>query len=378
MGIGRKPKNIRHFNNKVVARLLLESKLSCREIQKKIGLTHAAVKDITERLSDMQLIKVSNDIPEKRNRGGQHVRYTINEKRACFVCINFQHARDSINICDITGNVLWREKLSDKKVDKNYFLEIIEKITKKLSELGIGRESVAVVSVSISGQIDQNSGKMIISFKIGDDFIIKDELKTVFPFAKIEIKNDTAYCCMSSILSNEFDYNNGSSIFLYVGYGISNVFVYNKQIITGANGFAGEIGANAIGGNKHLYDVLAPEHLIEVGKIELNDTSVTLEKIIENADCNSVLHDKFIEIAEKLGIVVRNLIDITGSSHVILSGAITKYPEFFFDRFNETIKDCVYSANVPYIIDFSENDEAIFGQIADSKLLALDWVMEQY
>ena len=378
MGIGRKPQNIRHFNNKVVARLLLENKLSCREIQKKIGLTHAAVRDITERLSEMRLIKVSNDIPEKRNRGGQHVRYTVNEKRAYFVCINFQHASDSVSICDLTGNVLWCEKLPDKRVDRKYFLEIIAKITNKLSELKIGVESVAVVSVSISGQIDQNSGKMIISFKIGDDFIIKDELSAVFSSAKIEIKNDTVYCCMSSILSEEFDYDKGASLFLYVGDGISNVFVYNKQIIGGPNGFSGEIGANDIGGGKHLYELLTPEYIIALGRKQLNNPSADLDNIIEQSEQNRVLHEKFVEIAENLGVIVRNLVDITGCSHVILSGVITKYPRFFYDVFTATVKNSVYSENIPYVIDFSKNDEAISGQIATSKLMALDWVMEQY
>ena len=378
MGIGRKPKNIRRFNNKVVARLLLENKLSCREIQKKIGLTHAAVRDITERLLEMELIEVSNDVPEKRNRGGQHIRYTVNAERAYFVCINFQYSFESINICDLTGKVIWNEKLSAKTVDKKYFGEIINRLKEKLSELEIPEKYISVISVSVSGQVDQNSGKMIISFKIGDDFVIKDELAAAFPLAKIEVRNDIVYCCIKSILSEEFDYDNGSSIFLYVGDGISNVFVYNKQIVTGVNGFAGEIGANAIEGGKHLYEVLHKEYLIESGKVELNDPSVTLDKIIEVADKNEVLRGQFIEIAENFGTVVRNLIDITGCSRLVISGAITKYPEFFYNKFIETIKDSVYSSNIPYSVGFSKSNEAVFGQIAKSKLLALDWVMEQY
>ena len=378
MGIGRKPKNIRHFNNKVVARILLENKLSCREIQKKIGLTHAAVRDITGRLLEMELIEVSNDVPEKRNRGGQHIRYTVNAKRAYFVCINFQYAYESINICDLTGKVIWSEKLSDKIVDKDYFRKIIKRLKEKLLELYIPEELISVISVSISGQVDQNSGKMIISFKIANDFVIKDELASAFPSAKIEVKNDIVYCCISSILSNEFDYDNGSSVFIYVGGGISNVFVYNKQIVTGANGFAGEIGANAIEGGRHLYEILSKEYLIESGKAELKDPLVTIDKIIEAADKNEVLRGKFIEIAENFGTVVRNLIDITGCSNLIISGVITKYPAFFYDKFIETVKDSVYSSNIPYSVRFSKHSIAIFGQIAGSKLMALDWVMEQY
>ena len=378
MSVGRKPQNIGHFNNKVVARLLLANTLSCIEISKRIGLTHSAASDIVDRLLNMQLIKVSDDIPEKRSRGRQHVRYEINVKRAYFVCISFQHACESVSICDLTGNVIWSEKLSDKTVDKKFFCEVTEKVKAKLSELGISNESVAVVSVAVSGQVDQYSGKMIISFKIGDDFVIKDELAAAFPSAKIDVKNDIVYCCLGSILSEEFDYGNGSSLFLYVGNGIANVFVYNKQIITGANGFSGEIGANYVGDGRRLYDVLSAEDLIKTGKDVLNDPSATLDRVIEKANEYPELRGKFEKVAEEFGIVVRNAIDITGCSHIIISGSINNYPKFFFEKFAQTLKDCVYSGSIEYKIDYSKNRESVFGQIAVSKLSALDWVMEQY
>ena len=378
MGIGRKPQNIRHFNNKVVARLLLENNLSCREIQKKIGLTHAAIRDITERLSKMNLIKVSNDVPQKRDRGGQHIRYTVDPERAYFVCINFQHACGSINIFDLKGKRVWGEKLSDKFVDKAYFCEIMLRLKSKLSELGIPEDLVGVISVSISGQINQFTGKMIISFRIGDDFVIKDELNKAFPHAKIDIKNDIVYCCMGSILSDEFDYESGASLFVYVGDGIANVFVYNKQIVTGASGFSGEIGANYIAPGKHLYDVLAKDYLINAGKKLLGDPSVTMDNVIKLSKDNPELQKEFRFVAEVLGKMIRNAIDITGCSHIVVSGLITAYPEIFYDKLTETLKDCVYSAGIDYRIDRSKNNEALFGQVAISKLLALDWVMEQY
>ena len=378
MSIGRKPQNIRHFNNKVVARLLLEDNLSCREIQKRIGLTHAAVRDITERLSEMRLIKVSNDVPQKRNRGGQHIRYTVNPERAYYVCINFQHACDSINIFDLKGKKVWGEKLPDKFVDKAYFCEIIRKLKTQLALLGIPEDKVGVISVSVSGQINQFTGKMIVSFKIGDDFVIKDELNVAFPDAKIDIKNDIIYCCLGSILSEEFDYKNGASLFLYGGDGIANVFVYNNQIVTGAGGFSGEIGANYIAPGKHLYDVFSKEYLINAGRKVLDDPSAKLEDIIRLSENNQKLREEFEFVAEVLGTMIRNAIDITGCSHIVMSGVISVYPEVFYEKLLKTIKDCVYSAGIDYKIDRSENSEALFGQVAISKLLALDWVMEQY
>ena len=378
MSIGRRPQNIRHFNNKVVARLLSEDSLSCREIQKKIGLTHAAVRDITERLSEMRLIKISSDVPGKRNRGGQHIRYTVDPERAYFICMNFQHACCSVNIFDLKGKKVWGERLPDKYVDKEYFCGIISKLKNKLFELGISEDLIGVVSVSVSGQIDKFTGKMIISFKIGDDFIIKDELNKAFPNAKIDIKNDVVYCCMGSVLSDEFDYENGASLFLYAGEGIANVFVYNKQIVTGASGFSGEIGANSIAPWKHLYEVLSEDYIVKFAANVLGDRSVTLKDIIKLSEDNQILQREFGVIAEALGVVVRNAIDITGCSHIVVAGTIASYPQSFYDKFLETLKDCVYSGSIDYRIDRSKSDEALFGQVAISKLLALDWVMEQY
>ena len=379
MSAGRRPQNIGHHNNKLVARLLLDDMLSGKEISQKTGLTNSSASVIIDRLMNMQLIKMSDVVPEKRKRGRQHIRYTINASRAYCVCISFQNSYESFVICDILGTLVYKEILPIHVIDKEYFNGIIERIKSKLDQFGIGVDRIAVASVAVSGQVDQFSGKMITSFMIRDDFIIKDRLASEFPYSKIEVKNDTVYCCLKSIISDEFDYSNGSSVFLYVDDGISNVIVYNKQVITGPNGFAGEIGTNCIGENgMPLHDVLSRKILLEYGRKLLGEDDVTIERIGAAAETNAAIKDEFIMIARKLGYILRNLIDIAGCSHIVFSGSITKYPKFFFDTLLTAVKNCGYCEGIPYKIDLSQNGEAIYGQIALSRLAALDWVMEQY
>lgn len=379
MANGRKAKNIGHYNNRIVAQLLLDKPLSCIEMSKKIKLTHTATSLIVDRLLNMDLLRLHAENISKRTKGRQHVRYEINPERGFFVCLNFQNGLESLTVCDIAGKTLYTEKLPMRTVDADYLEEIIPKVNHCIRELGLREERLAVVSVAIPGRLNNSTGQVIVSSKIDEDINLKERLQECFPHAAVEIKNDIVYACMGSMLSNEFDYSGGTHLFTHCGSGLSCCLVYDKKIVEGANGFGGEIGMNTLNSDGlRLHDVVSLEGVLQDAERVLHVDRLNLEEAVAKAEENQDLKAMFIQKAEVLGTVLRNIVDIAGCSHIVFSGVITKYPPYFFDVVRSVLEAAIYGNKMEYRIQLSTMDTADVGQVYLSRFKALDWVMEQY
>ncbi len=376
---GRKAQNIAHYNNKIVAQLLLKEPYSCIEMSKQVKLTHTATGLIVDRLLNMELIRVHTENISKRSKGRQHVRYEIAADRAFFVCINLQYEHEFLTIYDLVGKVLHKERLFVQKVDNSFLLSLVEKIKLLLKTLELSEDRLSVISVAVPGRVDKQSGTVISSSRVNNDVNIIDLLQNNFSKAKIDLNNDIVYACTGSMLTNEFDYNSGSHFFLYISSGLSCALIHNGSIVLGENGFGGEIGMNYVDRNcTRLHDVATVESILSFGRNILKNEEATLQELVTQSESIDELKDKFLSIAEILGTTVRNIVDITGASHIVFSGVVTCYPKFFFERFSAILKETNYSHKISYKFDFSKYDTAEEGQIQLSRLDALDWVMAQY
>ena len=377
---GIKQRNVAHFNNKLVANLLLDEPLSCIELSKKTKLTHVATGLIVDRLLNMDLIRLHVEPPRKRSQGRQHVRYEIKPERAYYICINFQYGCESFIVYDLAGNVEYFESFASDMVDESVFDGIISRINAALADKAIPAEKVAVVSVAIRGRVNSESGNIIVSVKIDAKLNIKKKLSAAFPSAIVDVKNDIDYACLGSILSEEFDYGNGSHLYLYVGgIGAACCIVFDKKIVCGANGFCGELGMNNVEGiDGRLVKRISVEPLAARCRKILNAPDADIAEIIEKSKTVPEVKEEFYNVAKLLGGVVKNFIDVLGCFHVVFAGPVSAYPEFFFEKFKEAIKDEIYGDSVEYKIDITTADATVTGQSLLSRLRSLDWVMEQY
>lgn len=376
---GQKAQNIAQYNNKIVSQLLIDNPYSCIEMSKKVNLTHTATGLIVDRLLNMGLIRVCVEKNSKRTKGRQHVRYELNPNRAFFVCVSFQNSFESLTVCNISGNVLYCEKLNGETVDNVYLDKLVQRIKSCVAELRLSLDNLAVVSVAIPGRVDNKKGTVIVSSKISQEVNLKEKFTKSFPNASIEINNDVVYACMGSLLSNEFDYGNGSHLYVYYGAGISCCLIYNREIVESSNGFGGEIGMNKVyDSDANLSEIVSIDKLLNNAKKTLNKQDVSLNELIQYSESNLEIKNKMLEIAKVFGGVLRNIINIAGCSHIVFSGAVTQFHKFFFDELNNVLTSANYSDKIQYRIDLSETEVADKGQIYLSRLNALDWVMAQY
>ena len=377
--MGMKSENIAHFNNKLILNMLLSEPLSCVELAEKTDLSHMATGRILRRLSEMDIVKPYVEPPKKRSRGRQFFRYEINAERAYYACVNLQHFNESFIVYDLAGNVVVSEKLSSSRVDDEYIYNVIDRIKGVFAEKALPLDRLAVVSAAVPGRLNDESGELIVSSKIDSRVNLIKTFEKAFPSSLVEIKNDIDYACIYSILSGEFDYGKGTHLYLYVGSGVACCLVNDRKIISGSNGFGGEIGMNHIDQNgNRLHAAVASSEMLETCKKISGKGDLTFADLDKVCESYPKIKEKFLSVADILGNSICNCVDMLGCSHVIFAGDITCYPKFFFDRFLSKLKETNYSERINYKLDFSKSEETSGGQMLVARLASLDWVMEQY
>lgn len=376
---GRTTKNVGHYNNKLVSQLLLDNAFSGIEISRQVKLSHTALSLIIARLLEMDLICLAeNAVNEKRTKGGQHVRYTVNKRRTYFLCINFQHGRESFGVFDLCGGEIYREAISSRIVDKEYLDALIININKRIKAIGIDKKKIACVSIAIPGQINVKTGEIIVSSKVDKEINLKAAFQSEYSYSEITVKNDIVYCCNGSMIKGEYVYENESVLFLYIGGGLSCCLVHNGKIVTNSNGFGGEIGMNSVNKDTRLHEVAEPQNLITWVKNEFSDDTVNIDNLFTRYSDNKIFCEKVEAITTIFGTELQNVVNIVGCSTIVFCGEIVKYPKWFYDKLMKTVSDTNYHNGLLYKFIYSSTNDAMIGQIYLTRLQALDCILKQY
>ncbi len=360
---GRSGIYLKNYNNKLVARLLLDNKYSCMEISKKIKLSHTAVALIMDRLVQQDLVRVAeNDETYVRSQGRQHIRYTINSKRAMFLCVNLQHEHESFAICDLTGKEIIKEKLYVGKVSNEIAIDLISKIKNKIQEIGLNDDDLKMISVAISGQLDIDTGEIIFSSKVNKDVNLKRLFEQAFSGVEVQIRNDVEYCCVASIYSQEFDYENDCVLFLYVGAGLGCCLTCRKVIVKNSKGFGGEIGGEKLNENFTLSNAIDDDDYLKYCRKITDNPNLDIKEALLLADtredCMAILEKH----AKYLGQTISNFTYIVGCTKIVFSGQILNYPNYFFEKLKVYIMQNIRIPNVEYDFQFTRFVDALSGQ----------------
>ncbi len=375
---GRNGGYVKNFNNKLVARLLVNNKYSCMEMSKQIKLSHTAIALIVERLKQKNLIRIVEDSEVfERKKGGQHIRYTLNEKEAFFLCVNLQHEHECFVICDLIGNEILKEKLNVGKVSNEIACDIILQIKDRLKELRIDEENIKIVSVAISGQLNIDTGDIIFSSKVHKDVNLKNIFEKAFGAADVQIRNDVEYCCVASIYSHEFEYENDCLLFLYVGAGLSCCLTCKKMIIKNAIGFGGEIGGERLAEDFTLSNAIDTDDYLEYCRKIADNPRLAIKEALLLADERSDCREKLERHAKYLAQTISNYTYTVGCTKIVFSGQISSYPSWFFEKMKEYLQRNVRISNINYQFMFTSFLDAVSGQILLSREKLIEKLVEE-
>lgn len=265
---------------------------------------------------------------------------------------------------DEEGNILQILKDSsepDKGVDHvmNKMINLIESIDDYEECVGIG--------LGIPGPIDTINGKIIVSTNLPKlvgypiaEHISKHFNKPVF------MDNDVKVAALGEAVLGG---GKGYPIVYYVtiSTGIGGALVIDKNVISGQNGHAGEVGNISIDRNRKKYNVL------NVGAVENEASGTAITRIgketfgehIENAGDVFALakegNEKAMEIVENmsydLAMMFSTIAHIVDPHVFVVGGGVMKAKDVFFDKMEKYYRDMIHVGMQPVVFKEALLDE---------------------
>lgn len=265
---------------------------------------------------------------------------------------------------DEDGNILQILKDSsepDKGVDHvmNKMINLIESIDDYDECVGIG--------LGIPGPIDTINGKIIVSTNLPKlvgypiaEHISKHFNKPVF------MDNDVKVAALGETVLGG---GKGYPIVYYVtiSTGIGGALVIDKNVISGQNGHAGEVGNISIDRNRKKYNVL------NVGAVENEASGTAITRIgketfgeqIENAGDVFALakegNEKAMEIVENmsydLAMMFSTIAHIVDPHVFVVGGGVMKAKDVFFDKMEKYYRDMIHVGMQPVVFKEAQLDE---------------------
>lgn len=262
-----------------------------------------------------------------------------------FLGIDVRRRRIEFVLVDFKGSII------NKKEDTLFVLEntpeafehVCEEIEKFITEIGIPKEKIIGMGMSLTGRVDSNNGYSYTYFNFNETPLtdILQERLNILTY----IENDSrAMMYAEKIFGVVKDEKN--VLFLNLGRGVGVGMMFDDKLYYGKTGFAGEFGHIPLFdneiichcGKKGCLETEASGIALEkmfVTRMNAGETSVLSEKkksgkdillydIIEAANNDDVLSISLIsEIAEKLGRGVGVLINLFNPELVIIGGSLS-------------------------------------------------------
>ncbi|MDQ0243684.1 glucokinase [Bacillus fengqiuensis] len=142
-----------------------------------------------------------------------------------------------------------------------------------------------------------------------------------------------------------------SVFYITVSTGVGGGFVYNKQVIKGANSCAGEIGNMIITNTSPVHPVLnqgslellaSGTALQQAGREKLNLTSHAGEVFELAANGNDTAQALIEQFINHLAIGIANIIHTVDPDIIVLGGGVMKSQDHFMTELREEVKSYVY------------------------------------
>jgi len=351
--------------------------MSRKEISQEIGLTPAAVTNLTSELIEEGIIREVAEVDENRV-GRKSILIDIDHKSYILIGVYIDITGIELAATYLDGELIVRQKKPLK--DIAYHENVTEKIAKECKEfisdnitLKRNEEKIVYIGLSIVGAVDEESGLSKGSFGIlpqGEEIKANLERKLRLPVA---VENNVRALAMAEIDFNNEEYIE-NALFIKHGPGVGSAIIINRNIYRGSTNVAGEIGhiyvkdndKECICGKKGCLETVIGESYIideckKVFSIEntnylynlchANKDFINLHNILlaaENGDkqIKAILDDAL----KYLAIAIDNTLQLIDVEEVILFG-LAFQNNYFHKTFKKHLEDI--NSNRRYNIEYS-------------------------
>ncbi len=308
--------NIYHCINAIRSHELI----SRAEISKEIKLAQSTVTKIINPLVQSGLIL---EVGDGTSTGGRKpINLRFNNDYGFTISVKIEASRLIVALCNLAPAILSTTVVDfplgiSYETFKPLLIEAIREID---------NERVYAIGITISGIVDDDSGRLVSSTLLGwSDIHLRDDLFDEFGI-NIYIENDVNAFAMYQF-NSELGRNHNSFICMTVGEGVGSGIVIDGKLYRGEFGGAGEIGHQILFpegkqcycGQKGCLEMYVNEdevlHRIQrkIGK------TVTYNQVFrENTVDKSIVDETMLEVYNYVGIAVINLIMQMNPQRIII------------------------------------------------------------
>lgn len=339
---------MREVNCEQVLRTILrEGPLARVELAQRIGLTTAAITNITRELIDNGLLCEVGTVRGSRV-GTNAILLDLPEETPILGVVHQGVSALRIALCNLRGRVIARQHIAtpERYTPSWAATTIAQALRELLRSKEYAEEALVGIGAGLVGLVDVESGLIKRAPNLGWENVPLGNLLAEQLKRPVVIENNVrAMAFGEALLGNGKTWSDFA--YVYIGTGIGSGLIIGGRPYRGAHGGAGEIGHITVDpagktctcGNRGCLETIAAEPVIlgsaALHGIELSAASGGTKEAIRELAMRARANEEgartvIADCGQSLGLALANLVDIFNPGHIVLHGAITEAGDVFF------------------------------------------------
>jgi predicted NBD/HSP70 family sugar kinase len=372
-GKGKTQKYARTINSGIILEHLHKNDMCAAELAETMDLSNAAMTQITSSLLSDGLIKVAQT-RAKKDLGRRPVYYAVNENYGVIATVDFSAYHIELAVADFGENIITRKKIDGvlKLTPENIYDSVI-RLKDMLGAIVTPECPLRAVTVIVGGKINKNTLKVHDSNRFDNIDINLKELFLRYFKVPVWVVNDSMCYLIAEKDRGMLSSRVTDAVLLLIDAGVGGGIICNNKIVTGGNGYAGEMGMLLT-----VYDGAAETLDDAVGFDSLQRRLAASQKKDYSADeivsgFNSrtpPVYDAVKHSAAALGKAIASIVEVLDCTDVVLSGMVTRFGAEYLDTVNGALPSRLQRVNIVY--SKLNGDGLLMGALKKAVDIAID------
>ncbi len=320
----------------VVRAILQNGPISRAQIARVAGLSKQTSSGLISALEQLGWVRESGMF--EGNIGRRAVAYEFDPRSAYVLGIDLGGTKLHVALADHSGSILLDEHLSSDRRGGKFLVRQIGRVAAAVTERsGIDRTRLLCAVIGTPGAAQRDSGRILLAPNIAglDSFDVLSALREEFGELHVVVENDVNLAAVGESW-NGLSLIHRDLAFVALGTGVGMGLVSDGRLLSGANGFAGELSYLPIGG-----DPFATENLIQ-GTLEAaigsegirrrytaagGSLDRSVKDIFDTAGSDPIAGTVVDDTARYLALALVSVVALVDPQRIVLGGSIGVRPE---------------------------------------------------
>lgn len=229
------------YNRRRLLGLIRQEPRSRAELARKLGLTRAAISQITEELMGEGLVRESSAQPEFAGPGRTPTLLKLCEDTLYAVGISIRRSGCRIGVEDLSGKLLAARETVEARPEV-----LVEHVRLLLEEMAVPRERVLAIGVAAPGPLDVRQGVILNppDFPGWENFPVAQLLEQEFGIPVV-LENDASAAAVYHYMQPDFS-ERENFLLIFADCGVGSGVFSGGQLLRSADGFTCELGHTSI------------------------------------------------------------------------------------------------------------------------------------